>query len=97
MIPLVPASGLKWQTSRFCIDLSQPQVMAIVNVTPDSFSDAGQHADVSAVLAHCEDVVRQGAHILDIGAESTRPGSFPLPFLRFWEFSFAVCVSSRQC
>ncbi|MGE3346944.1 MAG: dihydropteroate synthase [Ramlibacter sp.] len=68
-----------WQTSRFRIDLSQPQVMGIVNVTPDSFSDGGQHADASAALAHCERLLRQGAHILDIGGESTRPGSPAVP------------------
>jgi len=64
-----------WQTSRYLIDLSRPQVMGIVNVTPDSFSDGGQHASTSAALAHCEDLIAQGADILDIGAESTRPGA----------------------
>ena len=64
-----------WTTSRFDLDLSSPKVMAIVNVTPDSFSDGGQHANTSAALRHCEQVMRDGAHILDIGGESTRPGS----------------------
>jgi len=64
-----------WQTSRFRIDLSQPQVMGIVNVTPDSFSDGGQHADTRAALVHCEQLLKDGAHILDIGGESTRPGA----------------------
>jgi dihydropteroate synthase len=64
-----------WTTSRFDVDLSSPKVMAIVNVTPDSFSDGGQHASTSAALRHCEQVLRDGAHILDIGGESTRPGS----------------------
>jgi len=68
-----------WQTSRFAIDLAQPQVMGIVNVTPDSFSDGGQHAGPHAALRHCEQLLRDGAHILDIGGESTRPGSPPLP------------------
>ena len=68
-----------WQTSRFQIDLAQPQVMGIVNVTPDSFSDGGQHAVTAAALAHCEQLLRDGAHILDIGAESTRPGAQPVP------------------
>ena len=68
-----------WQTTRFRIDLTQPQVMGIVNVTPDSFSDGGQHANTAAVLAHCEQLLRDGAHILDIGAESTRPGALPVP------------------
>jgi dihydropteroate synthase len=64
-----------WQTSRFQIDLAQPQVMGIVNVTPDSFSDGGQHAVTAAALAHCEKLLRDGVHILDLGAESTRPGA----------------------
>ncbi|MFZ3119315.1 MAG: dihydropteroate synthase, partial [Variovorax sp.] len=64
-----------WRTSRFLIDLSRPQVMGIVNVTPDSFSDGGAHASTQAALRHCEELVRQGADILDIGGESTRPGS----------------------
>ncbi len=64
-----------WQTSRFAIDLGQPRVMAIVNVTPDSFSDAGLHADPASAIAHCDALLREGAHILDIGGESTRPGA----------------------
>ena len=68
-----------WQTSRFSIDLSRPQVMGIVNVTPDSFSDGGAFALTSTALAHCEQLLTQGAHLLDIGGESTRPGATPLP------------------
>lgn len=49
--------------------------MGIVNATPDSFSDGGQHLDASSALRHCERLVREGADILDIGGESTRPGS----------------------
>jgi dihydropteroate synthase len=64
-----------WQTTRFLIDLTQPQVMGIVNVTPDSFSDGGQHATTMMALRHCEKLLKDGAHILDIGGESTRPGS----------------------
>ncbi|WP_027478698.1 dihydropteroate synthase [Curvibacter gracilis] len=64
-----------WQTSRFRIDLSRPQVMGIVNVTPDSFSDGGQHATTVQALRHAEQLLAQGADLLDIGGESTRPGS----------------------
>lgn len=66
---------MQWQTSRFLIDLARPQVMGIVNVTPDSFSDGGRHDSLSRALAHCEQLLRDGADILDIGGESTRPGS----------------------
>jgi dihydropteroate synthase len=68
-----------WQTTRFRIALDRPRVMGIVNVTPDSFSDGGRHDAPRAALAHCETLIRQGADILDIGGESTRPGATPLP------------------
>ena len=64
-----------WQTARFAIDLSRPRVMGIVNVTPDSFSDGGAHAEAGSALAHCERLLAEGADILDIGGESTRPGA----------------------
>lgn len=72
-------SGEVWQTSRFRIDLAQPRVMGIVNVTPDSFSDGGAHASTQAALQHCEQLLKEGADILDIGGESTRPGSPAVP------------------
>ena len=65
----------QWQTSRFLLDLERPRVMGIVNVTPDSFSDGGTHDSLAAALAHCEQLLKDGADILDIGGESTRPGS----------------------
>ncbi|MBO9652038.1 MAG: dihydropteroate synthase [Variovorax sp.] len=68
-----------WRTSRFAIDLARPQVMGIVNVTPDSFSDGGAHASTGAALRHCIQLLEEGADILDIGGESTRPGSPAVP------------------
>lgn len=67
-----------WQTTRFLIDISRPKVMGIVNVTPDSFSDAGHHQTTHAALLHAEQLLRDGAHMLDIGGESTRPGAPPV-------------------
>lgn len=64
-----------WTTARFRIDLSRPQVMGIVNVTPDSFSDGGRHATDAAAKRHCDVLLAEGADILDIGGESTRPGA----------------------
>ena len=64
-----------WQTSRHRIDLSRPRVMGIVNVTPDSFFDGGRHLASDAGRAHCERLVQEGADVLDIGGESTRPGA----------------------
>lgn len=74
-----PNSAMHWQTTRFELDLSQPKVMGIVNLTPDSFSDAGQHVETAQALRHAEQLLRDGADILDIGAESTRPGAVVVP------------------
>ena len=68
-----------WQTSRFLLDLASPKVMGIVNITPDSFTDGGQYLDVHAALSHCEQLLSDGADLLDLGAESTRPGAQPSP------------------
>ena len=64
-----------WQTTRFQLDLARPLVMGIVNVTPDSFSDGGQHDQATAALAHADRLLKEGAHLLDIGGESSRPGA----------------------
>ena len=65
-----------WQAGRFSIDLSAPKIMGIVNLTPDSFSDGGTYSrSARAALAHAERLLAEGAHILDIGGESTRPGA----------------------
>lgn len=81
-----------WQTTRFQIDLTRPKVMGVVNLTPDSFSDGGRHGDLAQALQHAQALLAQGADILDVGAESTRPGALPvseseelarlMPFLR---------------
>ena len=63
---------------RFQLDLSRPRVMAIVNLTPDSFSGDGVGSDLAAALARAEAALEAGADILDLGAESTRPGSDPV-------------------
>ncbi|MBN8769837.1 MAG: dihydropteroate synthase [Stenotrophomonas nitritireducens] len=55
--------------------LDRPRVMGIVNVTPDSFSDGGRHFDTGAAIAHALALVEQGADLLDVGGESTRPGA----------------------
>lgn len=68
-----------FQCGRFQLDLSRPHVMGIVNVTPDSFSDGGQHASADRAVAHALQLVEEGADILDIGGESTRPGAAIVP------------------
>jgi len=67
-----------WQTSRFKLDLTQPKVMGIVNLTPDSFSDGGRHSSLSIALENAQTLLAQGADILDIGGESSRPGAEPV-------------------
>ena len=57
------------------LDLSQPHIMGILNVTPDSFSDGGQFNTVDEAVAHCMDMIEAGATIIDIGGESTRPNA----------------------
>ncbi|PSJ80463.1 dihydropteroate synthase [Neisseria iguanae] len=65
-----------WQAGRFQIDLAEPKIMGIVNLTPDSFSDGGTYSqNVQTALQHAEQLLKDGADILDIGGESTRPGS----------------------
>lgn len=72
-----------WSTTRFEIDLSTVRVMGIVNVTPDSFFDGGR-ASASAALQHCEALLREGADLLDIGGESSRPGAESVPWMQEW-------------
>ncbi|WP_374287860.1 dihydropteroate synthase [Pseudomonas fluvialis] len=60
------------------LDLSRPQVMGILNVTPDSFSDGGRYNRIDAALRHAEQMLEAGAAIIDVGGESTRPGAPPV-------------------
>ncbi|ADE11300.1 dihydropteroate synthase [Sideroxydans lithotrophicus] len=60
---------------KFQFDLSRPLVMGIVNVTPDSFSDGGHHSSTASAIDHAQQLIADGADILDIGGESTRPGA----------------------
>mgnify|MGYP000976854139 CR=1 FL=1 len=75
---------MHWQTTRFTIDLTWPQVMGIVNLTADSFSDGGHCLDARAALRHAEQMLRDGAQLLDLGAESSRPGAAPVPAELEW-------------
>ena len=63
---------------RFRLDLGKPLVMGVVNVTPDSFSDGGKFFDPKAAVAHALRLAEEGADILDIGGESSRPGALPV-------------------
>jgi dihydropteroate synthase len=69
-----------WKTRRAALDLTrQAQAMGILNVTPDSFSDGGDHFGIGTALDHARRMIAEGAGIIDIGGESTRPGSVPVP------------------
>jgi dihydropteroate synthase len=79
-----------WRAGRFELSLRRPLVMAIVNVTPDSFSDGGAHADPAAALRHARRLLDEGADILDVGGESTRPGAPALSHDQEWSRIGAV-------
>src|SRR5438552_3934372 len=69
-----------WQlTDRLLTIANRPLVLGIINVTPDSFSDGGKYVNVNAAVAKGLELVQQGADILDIGGESTRPGAETVP------------------
>lgn len=70
---------MQFRCAAFTLDLSTPKVMGIVNVTPDSFSDGGHYNQVEAAVAHALKLIEDGAAVLDIGGESTRPNATPVP------------------
>src|SRR3954465_10131395 len=67
------ASPLTWQVRDRELSLRRPLVMGVVNVTPESFSDGGRFQSCSAALAHAAKLIAEGADIVDVGGESTRP------------------------
>ena len=70
-------NAAQWQCRDRILDLVAPVVMGVLNVTPDSFSDGGRHVDPGSALAHARRMIGEGAAIIDVGGESTRPGSRP--------------------
>lgn len=72
------------------LPLTRPYIMGILNVTPDSFSDGGRYLDPAAALARAREMEAEGADILDIGGQSTRPGHTPIPQEEEWERLAAV-------
>lgn len=67
-----------WQCGRYELSLARPRIMGILNVTPDSFSDGGENLDVDAAVARALQMLDEGADIIDVGGESTRPGHKPV-------------------
>ncbi len=74
-----------------------PQIMGIVNVTPDSFSDGGLYAEPQAAIEHALELIEQGADIIDVGGESTRPGAEPVPVEEELRRVIPVIEGIRQC
>ncbi len=77
MLPEVRAMQGNLRCGRFSLPLDRPRVMGVLNVTPDSFSDGGRFLDRDAALEHARRMLSDGADIIDIGGESTRPGAAP--------------------
>ncbi|WP_326518409.1 dihydropteroate synthase [Acinetobacter sp. CAAS 2-6] len=75
---LMPLPQQILQCGRLSLDLSKPHVMGILNVTPDSFSDGGRHNEKEQAVAHALQMMADGATVIDIGGESTRPGASPV-------------------
>lgn len=67
-----------WKCGTFSFELKMPLIMGVLNVTPDSFSDGGLHIEYEAAVAYGRQMIAEGAHMVDVGGESTRPGSDPV-------------------
>ena len=78
------------------LDLSVPQVMGILNATPDSFSDGGKFNSLDSALSHARTMVEQGASIIDVGGESTRPGATPVSLQQELDRVIPVVESIRS-
>jgi dihydropteroate synthase len=78
-MPASDAAAAFWQTARGPLSLERPRIAAILNVTPDSFWTGGRHAARDEAARHADRVVAEGADLIDIGGESTRPGAEPVP------------------
>ncbi len=78
MHPAIDAGPMRLRCGRHTLNLDIPVVMGVLNVTPDSFSDGGRFAALPAALAQAERMAREGAAIIDVGGESTRPGAAPV-------------------
>ena len=87
----------KWRCGRFEFSLGRPLLMGIVNVTPDSFSDGGQHCSAPTAIDHAWQLVKSGAQIIDIGGESTRPGAAPVSLEQELERVLPVVHAIKDC
>ncbi len=79
------------------LDVSFPRIMGIVNVTPDSFSDGGRHAQVESAVEHAHQLIAEGAAIIDIGGESTRPGAHAVPLQQELDRVLPLLTALQGC
>ena len=79
------ASAAVWDLRGARLSLDRPVILGILNVTPDSFSDGGQYVDPGAAIEQAHRMVSDGADLVDIGAESTRPGAPPVSVRAEWD------------
>lgn len=93
---ILPTSFFQCGRYRFALD-RRPLVMGILNVTPDSFSDGGQHATRDTALRHAEAMIAEGVDVIDIGGESSRPGSVSLPLDEELARVIPVVEALRDC
>jgi dihydropteroate synthase len=89
-------TNTQWQCGSRVLDLTRAQVMGVLNVTPDSFSDGGRFAERESALAHARRMVDEGAAIIDIGGESTRPGAAPADLAQELERVIPVIEALRR-
>lgn len=73
-----------WHCGKYEFDTSTPTIMGVLNLTPDSFSDGGEYANFDGAMAHAKEMLNQGALIIDVGGESTRPGAVPVSAKEEW-------------
>lgn len=88
---------MRFRCGKFILPLDRPLVMGIVNVTPDSFSDGGRHVSSAAAIAHAQQLIADGADMLDIGGESTRPGAAEVNEQKELERVLPVIEGLRGC
>ena len=74
-----PGGARSWRLHGFELLLDRPRIMGVVNVTPDSFSDGGRYLDAAAAIEHGLHLIDEGADLIDVGGESTRPGAVSVP------------------
>jgi dihydropteroate synthase len=84
MATLAATTSSEWAVRGFGVRVDRPLIVGVLNLTPDSFSDGGRYADTDEALARAEEMVRDGADLIDVGGESTRPGALAVHTTEEW-------------